>query len=76
MRLGLAAQVYPNVRYSMATNRSPDVIRAATFSSLKGFRGDGIGIGIVDDGIDPRSPFLQGDGYSYPAGFRAAGAHG
>ena len=74
MRLKLAAQVYPNVRYSMATNRSPDVIRAATFSSLKGFKGDGIKIGIVDDGIDPRSPFLQGDGYSYPAGFPRGGS--
>jgi minor extracellular serine protease Vpr len=74
MRLGLAAQVYPNVRYSMLTNRSPGVIRAATFSSLKGFKGDGIKIGIVDDGIDPRSPFLQGDGYAYPAGFPLGGA--
>ena len=73
MRLGLAAQVYPNVRYSMLTNRSPEVIRAATFSSLKGFKGDGIKIGIVDDGIDPRSPFLQGDGYAYPAGFPRGG---
>ena len=74
MRLALAAQVYPNVRYSMLTNRSPEVIRAATFSSLKGFKGDGIKIGIVDDGIDPRSPFLQGDGYAYPAGFPRGGS--
>ena len=73
LKLGLAAQVYPNVRYTLATNRSPDVIRAAEFSSLRGLHGEGIKIGIVDDGIDNRSPFLQGNGYSYPAGFPRGG---
>ncbi len=73
LKLGVAAQVYPNVRYTLATNRSPDLIRAAEFSSLRGLRGDGIKIGIVDDGVDNRSPFLQGTGYSYPAGFPRGG---
>jgi subtilisin family serine protease len=73
LKLGLAAQVYPNVRYTLATNRSPDLIRAAEFSSLRGLHGDGIKIGIVDDGVDHRSPFLQGVGYSYPAGFPRGG---
>jgi hypothetical protein len=73
LRLGLARRVYPNVRYTLATNRSPDVIRAAAFSSLRGFRGDGIKIGVVDDGVDPRSPFLQGAGFSYPTGFPKGG---
>jgi minor extracellular serine protease Vpr len=73
LKLGVAARVYPNVRYTLATNRSPDLIRAAEFSSLRGLRGDGIKIGIVDDGIDNRSPFLQGAGYSYPAGFPRGG---
>jgi minor extracellular serine protease Vpr len=74
LKLGLAAQVYPNVRYTLATNRSPDLIRAAAFSSLRGLRGDGIKIGIVDDGVDNRSPFLQGAGYTYPAGFPRGGS--
>ena len=73
LKLGLAARVYPNVRYTLATNRSPDVIRAAEFSSLQGLHGEGIKIGIVDDGVDNRSPFLQGAGYSYPAGFPRGG---
>ncbi len=73
LKLGVAAQVYPNVRYTLATNRSPEVIRAAEFSSLRGLHGEGIKIGIVDDGIDNRSPFLQGNGYSYPAGFPRGG---
>ena len=73
LKLGVAAQVYPNVRYTLATNRSPDLIRAAEFSSLRGLRGDGMKIAIVDDGVDHRSPFLQGTGYSYPAGFPRGG---
>ena len=73
LKLGFIAQVYSNVRYTLATNRSPDVIRAAEFSSLHGLHGEGIKIGIVDDGVDNRSPFLQGAGYSYPAGFPRGG---
>ena len=73
LKLGFIAQVYSNVRYTLATNRSPDVIRAAEFSSLHGLHGEGIKIGIVDDGVDNRSPFLQGTGYSYPAGFPRGG---
>ena len=73
LKLGFIAQVYPNVRYTLATNRSPDVIRAAAFSSLRGLHGEGMKIGIVDDGVDNRSPFLQGTGYSYPAGFPRGG---
>jgi minor extracellular serine protease Vpr len=72
-RLGIVARVYPNVRYTLATNRSPEVIHAAAFSSLHGLHGEGLKIGIVDDGIDPRSPFLQGTGFTYPAGFPRGG---
>jgi len=73
LKLGVAAQVYPNVRYTLATNRSPDLVRAAEFSSLRGLHGDGMKIAIVDDGVDHRSPFLHGTGYSYPAGFPRGG---
>ena len=67
-RLGFA-RVSADLRYTLATNRSPDVIRAAAFSGLKGLRGDGIKIGVVDDGIDTRNPFFAPAGYAYPAGF-------
>jgi minor extracellular serine protease Vpr len=73
MRLGLAAQVYPNVRYTLAANRGPEVIRASSFSTLRGLRGDGMKIAIVDDGVDPRNPFLQGTDFAYPAGFPKGG---
>ena len=74
VRLALAAQVYPNVRYTLAANRGPEVIRASSFSALRGLRGDGMKIAIVDDGVDPRNPFLQGTDYVYPAGFPKGGA--
>src|SRR4029453_1971735 len=74
LKLGLIAQVYPNVRYTLATNRSPDLLAAAAFSSLGGVDGEGMKIGIVDDGVDNRNPFLQGTGYSYPAGFPRGGS--
>jgi subtilisin family serine protease len=70
---GLGLRVYPSVRYGLDTNRSPDVIRAASFSSLRGFHGEDLKIGIVDDGIDPRNPFLSGAGYSFPTSFPRGG---
>jgi minor extracellular serine protease Vpr len=73
LRLEIAKRVAPDLRYTLATNRSPDVIRAASFSTLRGLRGEGLKIGIVDDGIDPRNPFLAGAGFSYPAGFPKGG---
>ncbi len=71
--LGLGLRVYPSVRYTLETNRSPDVIRAAAFSSLHGLHGEGLKIGIVDDGLDPRNPFLSGAGYAYPPSFPRGG---
>jgi subtilisin family serine protease len=71
--LGLGLRIYPSTRYTLDTNRSPDVIRAAAFSSLHGLHGEGLKIGVVDDGLDPRNPFLSGAGYSYPPGFPRGG---
>jgi minor extracellular serine protease Vpr len=73
LRLGIAKRVAPDVRHTLATNRSPDVIRAASFSTLHGLRGEGLKIGIVDDGVDARNPFLAGTGFDYPAGFPKGG---
>jgi minor extracellular serine protease Vpr len=73
VRLGIAKRVAPDLRYTLAMNRAPDVIRAAAFSALRGLRGDGLKIGVVDDGVDPRNPFLSGAGYSYPTGFPRGG---
>lgn len=72
-RLGFVQKVYPSVRYHLATDTSPSVIGATELQTLTGARGDGIKIGIVDDGVDSTNPFLNAAGYSYPAGFPKGG---
>ena len=68
---GLAAvqKVYPSLRYHLDTNKSPSVIRADTFWASTGGRGQGIKIGVVDDGVDMDNPFFNPAGLSYPVGF-------
>jgi len=67
--LGFVHKVYPSLTYSRSLNRSTSIIGAPQLASLTGARGDGVKIGIVDDGIDLRNPFFDPTGYSYPAGF-------
>jgi minor extracellular serine protease Vpr len=69
VRLGLVAKVYPTLRYTLDTNRSPGVIGADVLHQATGARGEGIKIGIVDDGVDPTNPFFNPSSFSYPAGF-------
>ena len=67
-RLHAVAKLYPTVRYEQDTNRSPAVIGADTFWATTGDRGDGVRIGIVDDGIDQSNPYFNPAGFAYPAG--------
>ena len=73
VRLGFVARVYPSLRYTLDTNRSPAVIGADVLHATTGANGEGIKIGIVDDGVDATNPFLSPSGYSYPAGFPKGG---
>jgi minor extracellular serine protease Vpr len=68
-RLRFVRHVYPSIRYHLATDTSTGVIGATELQTLTGVRGDGMKIGIVDDGVDATNPFLSPIGYSYPAGF-------
>src|SRR5213080_3490048 len=68
-RLGFVGHVYPSIRYHLATDTSTGVIGATELQRLTGVRGDGMKIGIVDDGVDATNPFFNPSGYSYPAGF-------
>jgi hypothetical protein len=68
-RLGFVNKVYPSLRYTELTNRSPALIGAPQLRALTGVKGDGIKVGVVDDGIDQANPFLSGEGMQYPAGF-------
>jgi minor extracellular serine protease Vpr len=62
-------KVYPSVSYYSTMDRGPSVINASTLSSVTGDQGQGIKIGVVDTGVDPRNPFLKPAGFSYPPGF-------
>ncbi len=68
-RLKFVRKIYPSIRYHLATDTSPSVIGADELRATTGARGDGIKIGIVDDGVDSTNPFLNPAGYSYPPGF-------
>src|SRR6266511_2855231 len=68
-QLGFVRKIYPSLRYHLATDTSPSVIGADELLQDTGARGDGIKIGVVDDGIDNTNPFLSPAGFSYPAGF-------
>ena len=68
-RLHAVTKIYPSARYQLDTNRSPAIIGADTMWATTGDRGDGIKIGIVDDGVDQTNPFFNPAGFTYPAGF-------
>jgi minor extracellular serine protease Vpr len=68
-RLKAVTKIYPSVRYALDTNQSPAIIGADQMWATTGDRGDGIKIGVVDDGIDQANPFFSPTGFSYPAGF-------
>ena len=68
-------RVWPAVTYHapIASDRVPTVVGApALWSGLDGgiaASGDGIRIGIIDDGIDMTRPSFSGATYHYPPGF-------
>jgi minor extracellular serine protease Vpr len=72
-RLGFVRNIYPSLRYQLATDSSPGVIGAGELQQVTSARGDGIKIGVVDDGVDSTNPFLSPEGFSYPAGFPRGG---
>ncbi len=73
VRLSAVRRLYPSYRYTLTLNHSPSVIGADTLERATGARGDGVKIGIVDDGIDQTNPFFDPTGYQYPAGFPKGG---
>jgi minor extracellular serine protease Vpr len=73
LRVQAVRKVYPSVRYHLDTNKSPSVIRADTFWATTGGRGQGVKIGVVDDGVDMANPFFDPTGFSYPGGFPKGG---
>jgi subtilisin family serine protease len=62
--------IHPSVRYRSRLDRSPAQIGAPTlWAPGLATAGDGIKIGVIDDGIDQSHPFFDPRGYAMPAGF-------
>ncbi|MGB2875062.1 MAG: S8 family serine peptidase [Gaiellaceae bacterium] len=68
-RISAVQKIYPSLRYHLDTNKSPSVIHADSFWASTGGQGQGIKIGVVDDGVDMNNAFFNPTGLSYPAGF-------
>lgn len=64
------AEVYPSVRYHQSLYQSPAVIGAPQiWGTALASAGQGIKIGIIDDGIDRSHPFFSPAGFAMPRGF-------
>jgi subtilisin family serine protease len=64
------AEVFPSVRYSPTLYSSPGFIGApALWGPGLTSAGNGIKIGIIDDGVDRTHPFFRTAGYRMPPGY-------
>jgi subtilisin family serine protease len=64
------AKVWPNVAYRPLLDRSPGLIGAPQmWGSDFSTAGNGIKIGIIDDGVDQAHPFFNPSTYAMPPGF-------
>jgi subtilisin family serine protease len=65
------AKVWPSLRYRPLLDRSVKLIKANAIYGVPGAptTGQGMKIGIVDDGIDASHPFFNPAGYTMPPGF-------
>jgi minor extracellular serine protease Vpr len=72
-KLSFAHKLYPSYRYTLALNRSPDLIGAGALASAGGGTGEGMQIAVVDDGVDQANRFFDPAGFSYPPGFPKGG---
>jgi subtilase family protein len=75
-RLPGVAKVYPSVRYhalgesSSLLNQTPSLIGAPSlWGPTLGTAGNGMKIGIIDDGVDQTHPFFSPSGFTMPSGF-------
>jgi subtilisin family serine protease len=64
------ATVWPSVTYHSLGTNGPQLIGApAVWGSTLATAGQGIKIGIIDDGVDQTHPYFNPAGFSYPPGF-------
>jgi len=64
------AKIWPNARYHTALDRTPQLIGApAVWGPTLANAGQGVKIGIIDEGVDQTHPFFSPVGFTMPAGF-------
>ena len=64
------AQVWPSVVYHPLLDHTPQLIGApALWGPTLATAGQGMKIGIIDDGIDQTHPFFAPTGFAFPPGF-------
>jgi subtilisin family serine protease len=64
------ATVWPSITYHTSLDRTPQLIGAPQlWGPTLGTAGQGMKIGIIDDGIEQTHPFFSPAGFSYPAGY-------
>jgi subtilisin family serine protease len=64
------AHVYPSVEYHASLDQSVPLIKAPQlWGPTRATAGQGIKIGIIDDGVDQGHPFFSPTGFTMPAGF-------
>jgi subtilisin family serine protease len=69
-RIPGVARVWPSVTYHPLLDRTPQLIGAPTvWGPGLATAGQGMKIGIIDDGVDQTHPFFNPAGYVYPPGF-------
>jgi hypothetical protein len=62
--------VWPSVTYHALLDRTPQLIGAPqVWGPTLATAGQGVKIGIIDDGVDQTHAFFNPSGFSYPAGF-------
>jgi subtilisin family serine protease len=63
-------RIWPSVTYHPLLDRSAPLIGAPRlWGPDLSTAGEGVKIGVIDDGIDPSHPFFNPGAYTYPAGF-------
>jgi subtilase family protein len=69
-RIPGVARVWPGIRYRALLDRTPQLIGApALWGPTLATAGQGMKIGIIDDGIDQTHPFFAPRSLAYPPGF-------
>src|ERR671937_301085 len=69
-RIRGVARVWPNTVYRAQLDRTPQLIGAPqVWGPTLATAGQGMKIGIIDEGIDQKHPFFDSTGFAYPPGF-------